>query len=99
MLCYLCGEKIGLLRSIVDQQYCSAEHRAEARLASARVLREEDDEQELWSVSKTRQKQGRPAATPGQTSALAFVTLAVLLVAILMLPGNKGSGGTAIANP
>ncbi len=98
MLCYLCGTKIGILRSIVDQQYCCAEHRAEARLASARVLREEDEEQELWSVSKTRQKQSRPATTAGQTSALAFVALAALLVAMVMLPSNKtGGGATAIA--
>ena len=97
MLCYLCGGKIGILRSIVDQQYCCAEHRAEARLASAHVLREEDEEQELWSVSKTKQKQSRPAASAGHTSALAFVALASLLVAMIMLPGNKSVGGPAIA--
>jgi hypothetical protein len=100
MLCYLCGKQIGLLRSIVDQQYCSPEHRREARLASARVLREEDDEQELWSVSKTRKKQqARPAAASGQTSAVAFLTLAALLVAMVMLPGGRSTQGTAFPPP
>jgi hypothetical protein len=100
MLCYLCGEQIGLLRSVVDQQYCCAEHRREARLASAKVLREEDDEQELWSVSKTRQKQLVRHATPsGQTSAVAFLTLAALMVAMIMLPGAKSTHGTAFPPP
>lgn len=81
---------------MVDQQYCSAEHRREARLASSRVLREEDDEQELWSVSRNRQKQvARSSSSPNQASAVAFVTLGALLVAMLMLPSNKSAQGTA----
>ena len=81
---------------MVDQQYCCADHRREARLASARVLREEDDEQELWSVSRNREKQhARTGAYSNQASAVAFITLGALLVAMLMLPGNKGAQGTA----
>ncbi len=96
MLCFMCGKEIGWLRSMVDQQYCSAEHRREARLASSRVLREEDDEQELWSVSRNRQKQvARSSSSPNQASAVAFVTLGALLVAMLMLPSNKSAQGTA----
>lgn len=95
MLCFMCGKEIGWLRSMVDQQYCCAEHRREARLASSRVLREEDDDQELWSVSRNRQKQSRPANSSNQASAVAFVTLGALLVAMLMLPGTKNAPGTA----
>ena len=96
MQCYLCGKQIGLLRSIADQQYCSATHRREARLASARVLREEDDEQEIWSVSKKGQKKDVPrsGASAGQTSAVAFLAIAALVVAMILLP--KGSGGRPV---
>jgi hypothetical protein len=96
MLCFLCGKDIGWLRSMVDQQYCSAEHRKEARLASTRVMREEEDEQEPWSVSRNRvKKQTRSSVYSNQASAVAFVTLGALLVAMVMLPGGKGSQGTA----
>lgn len=89
-LCFLCGKKIGFLRSLVDQQYCSSAHRQEARLASSQVFREED-ENESWSVEKSRNRRrtaGAPSTTAGQTaSVLAFLTVAGLLVTALMLPG------------
>jgi len=90
MLCFLCGKDIGWLRSMVDRQYCSPQHRKEARLASAVVFREEeDDDQELWSVSRSKQKHhGRPDSASHQTASIfAFLTLAALLIAMLM-PGN-----------
>lgn len=92
MLCFLCGKKIGFVRSLMDQQYCSPEHRKEARLASAQALREEDD-QEPWSVAKTKKKNpGKSQTSPGQTaSVFAFLTVGALLVAALMLPGPPGA--------
>ncbi len=92
MLCFLCGKKIGFMRSLLDQQYCSPEHRKEARMASAQALREEDD-QEPWSVAKTKKKSpGKSQTSPGQTaSVFAFLTVGALLVAALMLPGPPGS--------
>jgi hypothetical protein len=89
MLCFLCGKEIGWLRSTVDRQYCSAQHRKEARLASAVVFREEDDDdQELWSVSRLKRHQGRSESASHQTASIfAFLTLAALLIAMLM-PGN-----------
>lgn len=90
MLCFLCGKEVGWLRSMVDRQYCSPGHRKEARLASAVVFREEDDDdQELWSVSRSKQRHhGHPDTASHQTaSVFAFLTLAVLLIAMLM-PGN-----------
>lgn len=87
MLCFLCGKKIGLFRSLVDQQYCSAEHRREARLASSQALREEE-EVELWAVSRSKRRGPRSAATPGQTASIfAFLTVGGLLIAAMMLPG------------
>ena len=84
-LCFLCGKKIGLLRSMTDQQYCTAAHRQEARLASAQAYRDED-EMETWSIEKSKNKKkthGSPGATAGQTASIfAFLTVAGLLVAI-----------------
>src|ERR1700756_2316204 len=87
MLCFLCGKRIGLLRSLVDQQYCSAEHRKEARLASAQARRDEE-EIELWAVAKTKRKPVRHGSSAGQTASIfAFLTVGALLVAALMMPG------------
>jgi hypothetical protein len=97
MLCFLCGKEIGWLRSTVDRQYCSAEHRKEARLVSANALREEEEDQEIWSVAKTRKK--HPANSSSQTaSVFAFLTLGALLVAMLMLPGNASSRGSSFSS-
>jgi len=99
MQCYLCGKQIGVLRSILDQQYCTTAHRREARLASAQVLREEDDEQELWSVTKKGNKKDIPrvGAPSGQTPAVAILALAALVVAMILLPGGKSSAGGNVA--
>ena len=96
MLCFLCGKKIGLLRTLVDQQYCCAEHRREARLASAQALRDEE-EIELWAVSKSKQKSTlRYGASAGQTASMAaFLTVGALLVAAIMLPGPGGASGSS----
>src|SRR5437879_1962998 len=93
MLCYLCGKKIGFPRSMVDQQYCSANHRREARLASSQALREEEDDLELWSVSKSKKKMARSATTAQTASIFAILTVGGLLVAALMMPGSGGGGG------
>jgi hypothetical protein len=94
-LCFLCGKKIGFVRTFWDQQYCSDVHRREARLASSQALREEDDA-ELWTVTRSKSRTriaGRTGPTTGQTaSAFAFLTVVGLLVVALLLPG-PGSGG------
>jgi hypothetical protein len=94
MMCFLCGKEISWLRSMVDRQYCSSEHRQEARLASANALREEDEEHEIWSVENTRKK-ARGGSSSQTASVFAFLTLGVLLVAMLMLPGNAVPRGSA----
>ena len=94
MMCFLCGKEIGWLRAMVDRQYCSSEHRKDARLASANALREEDDEHEIWSVENTRKK-ARSNSSSQTASVFAFLTLGVLLVAMLMLPGNAVPRGSA----
>ena len=67
MLCFLCGKKIGFVRRMIDQQYCSSNHRKEAKLASAQAFREEDD-LEHWSVARIKDKKKgavRPQPTAG----------------------------------
>ena len=90
-MCFLCGKEIAWLRSMVDRQYCCDEHRKEARQASAHVLREEEDEAELWSVSKSRE---RIAARQGNQTAsvFAFACLGAVLLAMLLLRGGQGGG-------
>jgi hypothetical protein len=99
-LCFLCGKKIGFLRSMTDQQYCSSAHRQEARMASAQAFRDED-EMETWSVEKSRNRKkpaGSAGATAGQTASIfAFLTVAGLLVAALMLPGPATSYPPAVS--
>ena len=98
MRCFLCGKKLGLMRSLVDQQYCSAEHRKEARLASSQALREEEDV-ELWSVARSHGKARRGvrvAQSVGQTASIfALLTIGGLLVAALMFLGPGPQGGKA----
>jgi hypothetical protein len=87
MLCFLCGKKIGFFRSLADQHYCCVAHRQESRLASAQALRDEE-ELDLWAVSKSKKKPARPGAPNGQTaSVFAFLTVGALLVAAFLMPG------------
>lgn len=96
-LCFLCGKKISFYRSLVDQQYCSTQHRQEARLASTQLLREEE-ELEPWSVEKSRNRQkagGLASSAAGQTaSAFAFLAVGGLLLAALLLTQQGNSSTT-----
>ncbi len=89
MRCFLCGKKIRCVRSWSDQQYCCANHREEARLTSARALRDEEDE-EPWSVSKSRTKPLHATATAagGQTASIfGLLTLGALAVVGMNMRG------------
>jgi hypothetical protein len=87
---------------MTDQQYCTSAHRQEARLASAQAYRDED-EAETWSVEKSKNRRkstGLPGTTTsaGQTASIfAFLTVAGLLVAALLLPGPATSYPPAIS--
>jgi hypothetical protein len=97
MNCFLCGKKIGLFRSLSDQQYCCSQHRTEARMASAQALRDEEDD-ESWAVAKSRKRVGGVAAksAPGSNAGaiLAFVAVGGVMLAVLMLSG-PAKGGAA----
>jgi len=90
MQCFLCGKKIGFFRSLADQQYCCANHRKEAGLASAQALRDEEDT-ETWA-SRSRKKSATKSGTSaaGQAGAvLAFVVIGGAMIAVLMMGGDK----------
>jgi hypothetical protein len=98
-LCFLCGNKIGFMRSLSDQQYCSTAHRREASLASAQAVRDEE-ETESWTVEKSKNKKkgaaGKPSTSAGQTaSVFAFLIVGGLLVAALLLPSSGGGANYA----
>ena len=66
-------------------------------MASAQALRDEE-ELDLWAVSKSRKKAGKPGTGAGQTASIfAFLTVGGLLLAALMLPGP--GPGTAFQQP
>jgi hypothetical protein len=98
--CFLCGKKIGFLRSLTDQRYCCSAHRQEARLASAQALRDEED-LETWSVQKSKNRkkpQSTAAASAGQSaSILASLLVGGLLIAALILPGPATSYPPAVS--
>ena len=84
---------------MTDQQYCSPEHRREARLASAQALREEED-LESWAVARQRRKNSKDKKTSPASQAgavLAFVGIGGAMVAVLLLGGggSKPGGGAA----
>jgi hypothetical protein len=95
MLCFLCGKEIEWLRSMVDRQYCCAEHRKEARMASAQAFREEEDEAELWSVAKSRERAARHSSSQ-TASVFVFLALAAVLVVMLVLPSGRGSASGGV---
>jgi hypothetical protein len=89
-LCFLCGRQIGFLRSLTDEHYCSIAHRRDANLASAKARRDEE-EFEPWSVAKVskEKKLGPRGASDGKVvSVLAVSSVASLLLATWLLPGQ-----------
>jgi len=87
---------------MTDQQYCSPEHRREARLASAQALRDEED-LESWAVARDRRKKGKNAKNTSPASqagaVLAFVGIGCAMLAVLVLGGGAPKGGGSAAFP
>ena len=64
-------------------------------MASANVLREEEDEAELWSVSKSRQRAA--ARQSNQTASIfAFAALGGLLVVMLLMRNGQSGGAGGV---
>lgn len=82
MLCKFCSKKIGWLRGLRDREYCSAAHRRNARVLSARALRDASQlwgDDEIWPIELTAF--ARPPKKPPNN----FVRLAAIPFAFLVL--------------
>jgi hypothetical protein len=86
MRCLHCSRRIGLIRRVVDRQFCCDDHRRKARLAySARVSRDlEEPYEDGWLVTTGTKKK---AASFGPGSALLMVIATVLLA--MFLPSSQ----------
>jgi len=92
MRCLHCSKRIGLVRRVVDRQFCSDEHRRKARRAySARMARDlEETFEEDWLVTAGTKKK---TASFGPGSALFMVVATVMLA--LFLPSDQQSPSPA----
>lgn len=77
---------------MVDREYCSDEHRQEARLVSARALRDVEAEIEPWTVYiRNERKQARNGNRSGATATVfGVLAIGLLVVASIGLPGGGG---------
>jgi len=98
MRCLWCRRKIGVLRRLVDQEYCSALHRKLARAASARELRDAGylpgEEGEFDALSEER----KAKAAAGRPSFAGFALLFMLAsLSLIWLHNQEGAAGGRIA--
>jgi len=93
MVCRYCRKKIGPIRKLKDQHFCSDEHRKKATSRSARAVREAEDlygfeETQLptWRAItqvKREEKSGRPGVS---TTVFAGLAVVFVLLALSQLP-------------
>ncbi|HEV8042133.1 MAG TPA: hypothetical protein VGP62_24860 [Bryobacteraceae bacterium] len=93
MVCRYCRKKIGPIRKLKDQHFCSDEHRKKATSKSARAVREAEDlygfeETQLptWRAItqvKREEKSGRPGVS---TTVFAGLAVVFVLLALSQLP-------------
>jgi hypothetical protein len=95
MRCLQCSKKIGLLRRLVDRQFCCDNHRKRARhVYSARQVRDLQDAmspEDDWLRKSPEAKKTSSAFGPG--SGVLLVVLSMLMV--MFLPNSKGRITTA----
>jgi hypothetical protein len=87
MHCLLCGQKLGLLKSVWDSDFCSQEHKRLYGTHSSRVLREKEDVfayHERWCDDRTvKTKEADPSFRGiGVFAALVLVLGAATFVAV-----------------
>jgi hypothetical protein len=98
MVCLWCGKKVGLLRSMMDREFCSQVHRKLASQSPDRIAKEIDvtadyDLTELWAVEKENRKQSRPGGV-GQAIGVFLVLGLMAVVAVGMATGGAGGGSS-----
>jgi len=95
MVCLWCGKKVGLMRGIVDREFCSQLHRRLASKSPDRVVKDIDvtsdyDLNEMWTVERENKRQSKS----GHQAVGVFAVLGILtLVAVGLSTGGSGGGG------
>lgn len=94
MVCLWCGKKIGLMRGILDREFCSQVHRRLASKSPDRIAKEIDvtseyDMTALWAV----EKENKRAAKTGHNAVGVFAVLGIVLMAAIGLTSAGGTGG------
>ena len=99
MYCQYCRKRIGWLRSILDRQYCSADHRRKARVRSARALRDAGELEPvgLW-LSTRDSEEPRKARSGSRNGALAAVLICLTMLVLLWAAPGGGPVATAVIN-
>jgi hypothetical protein len=82
MLCLVCRKRIGWLRGLRDREYCSDAHRKNARVLSARALR---DASQLWGDDEAWPVELVAFARSPKKPSNNFVRLAAIPFAVLVL--------------
>jgi len=101
MVCLWCGKKIGLMRGVLDREFCSQVHRRLASKAPDRIAKDIDvtsdyDMSDLWSVDKENKRQSKSGhQAVGVFAVLGIVTLAAVGLAT---SGSGGGGGGSSAS-
>ena len=94
MVCLWCGKKVGLMRGIVDREFCSQLHRRLASKSPDRIVRDIDvtsdyDLTEMWTVDRENKRQTKT----GHQAIGVFAVLGILtLVAVGLATGGASSG-------
>ena len=96
MRCLQCSKKIGLLRRLVDRQFCCDGHRKRARQVysarMARDLRNDEAMEDGWLGKSASSAASRPSSSAfGPGSGVLLVVLSTLLV--MFLPSSPSPSG------
>jgi len=100
MICQLCGKQIGLLRRLVDREFCSAAHRHEARTCLDRSLADiEEDVDDSWAAARSRRGGRYPSPSAQTASVLLLVVAVVLILATLSFSGGSAASFAVASAP
>ena len=104
MVCLWCGKKVGLMRGIVDREFCSQLHRGLASKSPDRVVKDIDvtsdyDLNEMWTVDRENKRQSKTGhQAVGVFAVLGIITLVAIGLATGGSSGSGGGGGRGIPN-
>lgn len=106
MVCLWCGKKVGLMRSVVDREFCSQLHRRLASKSPDRIVKDIDvtsdyDLTEMWTVDRENKRQSKTGhQAVGVFAVLGIMTLVAVGLATSGSPsGGNGAGHIPSLNP